>query len=110
MTRYELLAYHDWLRRHGYQIVFWGSADHTYRTTTTNFPALVDAYLTSAHVPTDPPTLGRLIWDEPAPAPKPDLWDRLRAQEGYEAAHTHWSRACAYMDALMDPNRNEDDE
>lgn len=35
----------DWMRRSGYQIVYWGSPDHTYRTTVYNRKPLADEYL-----------------------------------------------------------------
>lgn len=63
------------------------------------------------YIPTDPASLGYLIMDMPdGPAPRPDLFDHLVEQEGYERASKAWGRACAYMDWLMDPDRNEEED
>lgn len=58
-------------------------------------------------VPTDPCLLAALIDDEPPGEPSghafPDLFSRLKAQEGYDTAARIWRDACRWLDRAESP-------
>jgi hypothetical protein len=76
--------------------------------TTITWSPTPDTVSPLAPVPTDPCTLAELVAQENNNLPMghafPDLFSRLKAQEGYETAARIWHDACHWLD------RNEPEE
>ncbi|MET9260326.1 hypothetical protein [Amycolatopsis sp. NPDC004079] len=85
----------------------WSLADDLHNTshiqgTTVGWSPTPESATSLAPVPTDPCVLAALIAGEPVGEPTgrafPDLYSRLKAQEGYDASARIWGDACRWLD------------